>query len=334
MYWLGFRSASSWKLLVYSCVLLFGLSGQSVAQNLTLTSGSVGGGYFQIAAALSDYIKRENPEISSTVIPGGGWANVERLHTGLADIAVIENAQATLAWRGESPTGEKYDFRMMTAVRGPSIAQAFIPNSRNVASFEQIAEEKLPLRIATFEPAQLASQIAVAILEEYGISRENLESWGGQLIFTSLEEGFRMINDGIADMWFTGASGYPHPSAMELGTKETFRVLSISDEVATAVAQKYGASVGDVPANIYADSHGENEAYRSPFLVVGFAVRTSLDEDLVYRIKDALWKYRDEFREMHPQHALYGPEFAWQAVGEAPLHPGAERWYREKGFMD
>ena len=248
------------------------------------------------------------------------------------NIAVIENAQATLAWRGESPNNQTYDFRMLAAVRGPSVAQAIIPTSRNITSFEQIVEQKIPVRVATFEPAQLAAQMAVAILEEYGITREKLESWGGQLIFTSAEEGYRMINDGIADMWFTGASVYPHPSPIELGTKEPCRVLSVSKEVATAVAQQYGASVGEGPAGVYDDANGENESYWSPLLVVGFAVRTGLDEDLVYRITDALWKYREEFRQMHSQHAIYDQN-AWQGIGEAPLHPGAERWYREQGFM-
>lgn len=317
--------------------LVFGLvaswTAGAAAQNLTFTSGSVGGGYFQISAALADYIQRENPEITSTVIPGGGWANVERLDSGLADVAVLENAQATLAWRGESPTGEKYDFRMLTAVRGPSIAQATIPVSRGITSFEQIVAEKRPVRIATFETAQLAAQIAVAILEEYGITREALESWGGQLIHTSSEEGFRMVNDGIADMWFTGASAYPHPSAIELGTKEEFTLLPISEEVAKRVAARFGADVGEAPADIYADANGSNEAYWTTYLVVGFAVRTDMDDDLAYAIKDALWKHREEFRQMHPQHTLYGPEFAWRSVGEAPLHPGAERWFREQGFM-
>lgn len=321
------------KSIALSVMLMASTTGfaaaQQTEQHLTLVGGSVGGGYYQAAAALAEYIGQEIPGISTTVTPGGGWANVDRLETGDADIAVIENVLATLAWRGESPNAKKYDFRMLAAFRGPSIVQAFIPEDRGIESFEQIAEEQRPVRIATFERSQIVTPIALDILAEYGITEEKLSSWGGRLIFTSLSEGFRMINDGVADMWLTGGSFFPHHAAIELGTKQPFRLLPISEEVATTVAEKYGAKVGEVPAGIYEEANGTNEPYHSPMLVVAFAVRTDLDEDLVYKIKDALWKHREEFWSMHDQHKVYDIDFAAQNVGQAPLHPGAERWYAE-----
>jgi len=325
------RHSLSWllKCLSIPATLLALAAPPASAQQLTITTGSVGGQYFQLGAALGEYISAEIPEVSTTVIPGGGWANIDRLESGDADIAVVENVLSTLAIQGDSPTGKPYDFRMLAAVRGPSIVQAAIPKSRGITSFEQIAEEKRPLRIATFERAQIVTPIAIDVLAEYGITEEKLNSWGGQLIFTSTSEGYRMINDGVADMWITGGSFFPHPANIELGTREPFIVLPVSKEVADKVAAKYGASVGEVPAGIYKDSNGENEAYYSPMIILGFAVRTTLEDDLVYKIKDALWKHRDEFRALHDQHKLYTPEFAKTNIGKAPLHPGAERWYAE-----
>lgn len=316
-------------LLPAACIAFLG--GPAAAKDITITTGSVGGQYFQLGAALAEYIKREIPGVETTVIPGGGWANLDRMETGDADIGVIENVLSTLAHRGESPTGEAFDFRMIAAVRGPSIVQAAIPVDRGITSFEQIVEEKLPVRIATFERAQIVTPIALDVLAAYGITEEALREWGGQLIFTSSSEGYQMINDGVADMWITGGSFYPHPSNVELGTRSAFRILPVSEEVANAVAEKYGASVGEIPAGIYDDANGENEAYHSPMLILAFGVRTDMDDDLVYQIKDALWKHRDEFRAMHEQHELYDAEFAAKNVGTAPLHPGAVRWYREHG---
>jgi uncharacterized protein len=299
------------------------------AQQLDMVSGSVGGGYFKAAAALSGYVAEEYPDIKITVRPGAGWANIDQLDSGAADLAVIENVLSSLAFKGESPTGDKYDFRMLAAVRGPSVVQAFVPVDRGVESFEQIAREKMPLRIATFESAHIVTPIAMDVLAEYGITKEKLESWGGKLINTSLDEGFRMIGDGVADVWISGGSYYPHPAAIELGVKGEYRVLSLSDEVAEAVAKKYGLGIAEVPGDAYAKYNGLGETYKSPSLIVTFAVRTTLDDDVAYNIMDALWKHKDDFHALHAQHTVFELGFAQENVGLTPIHPGAQRWYDE-----
>lgn len=307
------------------------ISSPASAEQLKMVSGSVGGGYYQAAAVLSDYVTKEFPDIKINVMPGTTWANVDQMDAGQVDLAVIENTTSTLAWKGESPMGQKFDFRMLAAVRGPSVVQAFIPSNRDITSFEQIVKEKRPVRIATFERSQAVTPIALDVLEAYGITQESLESWGGQLIFTSINEGFQMIGDGVADMWITGGSFYPHPSAIELGVRGPFRLLPISQEVADSVAKKYGMAVGTVPAGVYDKDGGENVAYPSPVLILAFAARTSLSDDTVYKIMDALWKHRDEFRAVHAQHQVYDLPFAAKNVGEAPLHPGAAKWYADHG---
>ena len=88
------------------------------AEKLTLTAGSPGGGYFKAAAAFAEYIKADIPDTATTVIPGGGWANAERLDPAskLADIAVIENATATMAYQRHGP--ECQEIRLSYDCRG------------------------------------------------------------------------------------------------------------------------------------------------------------------------------------------------------------------------
>lgn len=319
---------------VVTAVLAMGVSNAQAA-DLTFTSGSPGGGYFKAAAAFAEAIKKEIPGTGTTVIPGGGWANVERLtpESKLADVAVMENVLATLAWTGETPTKKKYDFRMLGSFRGPSVAQAVIVKKLGLNSFEDIVAKKAPVRIAMFERAQLVTPIALDILSAYGITQKTLRGWGGSIVFTSQKEGIQMIMDGRADMWFTGGSFFPHPQYIKLGSKHAFKLLPISKKVAETVAEKYGAGVMEVEAGIYKDANGENDAYWSPNLILAFGVRTGLSDDLVYKMTDALAKHKEDFWKVHRQHRFYQPETAWQNVGKAPLHPGAEKWYKEKGYM-
>jgi uncharacterized protein len=312
-----------------------GLVHPASSADITFAAGSPGGGYFQAAAAFAEYLKAEIPNTSTTVMPGGGWANVERIapDSKQADVAVIENVLSTLAWQGETPTKKKYDFRMLAAVRGPSVAQAVIVKSTGIKSFDEIRDKKYPIRIAMFERNQIVTPVALDILAGYGLTEEKIRSFGGKVIYTSLDEGVRMINDGHADMWMTGGSFYPHPKYIQLGSKAPFLLLPIGKEVAAKVGAKYGAELMEVPGGIYKDANGENVPYQSPMMIIAFAVRKDLPDDLVYKMADILARNKEKFWKVHPQHEFYKPEVAWKNVGLAPLHPGAEKWYKEKGYM-
>lgn len=319
-----------------AALLAFGSAGSALAgESLTLTAGSPGGGYFKAAAAFAEYIKKDIPGTSTTVIPGGGWANIERLdpRAATADVAVLENALASMAWEGTGPTKKKYDFRMLAAFRQPGAAQAVILESVGIKSFDEIREKKYPIRIAMFERHQLATGQALAMLEAYGIGQKKINSWGGKVIFTSIAEGIRMMMDGQADMWFTGGSYFPHGKYIQLGAKKAFRLLPLSKEVAQKVAKQFGQEIMEVPADIYAGNNGKNDSYWSPATIVTFGVRTGLSDDLVYKMTAALANHQKEFWKVHRMHKYYRPEVAWQNVGTAPIHPGAAKFYKEKGYM-
>ena len=319
-----------------AAALLAGATGGAAsAQTVTIVGGSVGGAYFQIAAAFAEAIKAEIPGINTTVIPGGGWASVERLsaESKLADVAVVENALATLAIKGESPTKKKYDFRMIAAVRGPSYSQATTVARIGIKSFEEIRDKKYPIRIGMFERAQLVTPMALDILAGYGLTESVIRSFGGRITYGPMGQGVEAMMDGRSDMWLTGGSVFPHPRMIELGTKEKFLLLPISKEVATKVGKKYGVEAGQVPAGRYKGSGGEYESYWSPLLILGLAVRTDLPDELVYKMTAALAKQKEKYWAVHPQHKLYNPATAWRDIGGAPLHPGAEKWYREMGYL-
>lgn len=322
--------------LAAAATLALGTAGAALAgESVTFTAGSPGGGYFKAAAAFGEYIKSDIPGTSVTVIPGGGWANVERLDPAskAADVAVLENALASMAYEGTGPTGKKYDFRMLAAFRQPGAAQAVILDSVGIATFEELKKKKPPIRITMFERHQLATAQALGVLEAYGITVDDVNAWGGKVVFTSIGEAMRMLADGQADMWFTGGSYFPHPKYIQLGARHSFKLMPISKAVAADVGKKFGQDIMEVPADVYGNANGRNPAYWSPATILTFGVRTDMDEELVYQMAKALANHKEEFWNVHKMHKFYRPEVAWQNVGVAPLHPGAKRFYKEMGYM-
>ena len=58
-----------------------------------------------------------------------------------------------------------------------------------------------------------------------------------------------------------------------------------------------------------------------------------MPDDLVYAMTKALADNKSSFHEVHPQHKFYEPKVAWKNIGAVPLHPGAERYYKEMGYI-
>ena len=309
------------------------LGNSALAEKITLTAGSPGGGYFKAAAALAEYIKAEISGAETTVIPGGGWANIDRLESKLADVAVLTNPIVTMAYKGERPTGKKYDFRMLASFRGPSLAQAAMVADTGIKSWGDIKDKKFPIRITTLKPAQMVTTIAMELMAEEGITKAKIGSWGGKIIHTSQNDAIRMIHDGLADMFFIGGAFYPHHKYIQLGTKKKFRLIPFSKSAAQKVADKYGLEIQEVPAGVYNEHNGLNEAYWSPSLTVVFGVRKGLSDDFVYKMAKALAKHKEAFWQVNPHHKFYKPEVAWKNTGAAPLHPGAAKFYKEMGYM-
>ena len=77
----------------------------------------------------------------------------------------------------------------------------------------------------------------------------------------------------------------------------------------------------------------DNVAYWSMATALTFGVRTDLSNDVVYNIAKALANHKEEFWQVHKMHKFYQPEVAWKNIGSAPLHPGAAKFYKEKGYM-
>ena len=80
----------------------------SAQQSLEWVAGSLGGGWYTMAAGLSSLIKDENPDIQIRVVPGGGLANSTRVNRNTSPIGWGIDAFAASARRGEEPYKEAH----------------------------------------------------------------------------------------------------------------------------------------------------------------------------------------------------------------------------------
>jgi uncharacterized protein len=186
------------------------------------------------------------------------------------------------------------------------------------------------------------------VLEVHGFTDDDLREWGGTVgamehTATAAKERY---DRGELDAFFGDGSAYDF-SAWQWIAERGYRFLDIREENMQRLEQDYGLRRNVTPAGFLPGIERDLLALDDSHIVV--ACHERLDDELTYLLAKAIdqQKRRIEWEAIQvaypegadgkPTHgsSLTGPiERQWDArILGAPLHPGAERYYRELGVL-
>ena len=118
---------------------------------------------------------------------------------------------------------------------------------------------------------------------------------------------------------FTGAT--VHPVSSE----------PLDDAVLGQLKSKYGYTSSVVPAGMF-------KGLEKDVVTIGFPtcllVREDISSDVVYTLVKAIVENKEKIQSAYKSFKAFDPKTAWkpEKVGGVPLHPGAERYYKERGW--
>lgn len=144
------------------------------------------------------------------------------------------------------------------------------------------------------------------------------------------------FQDRKIDVWITVTTS-PSPSVSQLTLSNKIRLLSLDESKFDHPSwKKYISQPGRIMATIDPGAYGPNMVNTEPVLVtgavVGLAVRSDMDEDLVYNMMRAFWDHQEDAHAMASFMAkTINLENAVESLAH-PVHPGALRFYKEKGI--
>lgn len=167
------------------------------------------------------------------------------------------------------------------------------------------------------------------MLNEYGITFDDIKDWGGKIYNNNFNDVSDMAKDGQVDMvvWLGPGEAW---FLTELSANVPLRWLPVSEAAAEAVNRKHMLYTGEFPAAMFKGMMGRNT--RTVGTWMSLIVREDMSDDTAYELTRALCEGREDVITACPQWATFTPETAWNGMPH-PLHPGAERYYREKGYM-
>jgi len=198
-----------------------------------------------------------------------------------------------------------------------------------ITSLKDIKARKIPARLYTLPVGSLGEFAARQLLGDYGISYADLKSAGGAATHVGYKVIVDAMKDGHGDLLIAVITP-KHPSITEIATFSDVKFLPLEPERIKGLAP-LGYTPQTLPANTF-----KNQAQAVP--TVGFPTvlitNKDLPEPVAYTVTKTLLENKEALVRGHAGLAAFDPKTAWteENVG-LPLHPGAARAYREKGWM-
>lgn len=324
--------------LFTAAALSFGALGAASAEpvNLKMASFSVGGSWYIYATTIADLATKALPEGSTVeVLPfQGGVGNPILVSRGKADMGLSFSALSNWAYNGKITFKEKQpNIRALVGgLNTPHRLGIVARKGSGITSLQDIKDKKMAVRLVTVQIGGAGEALARMALESYGMTYDDLEKWGGRVTHVDLPVAIQQMRDGQADL-FIHNIGYRQPDVTELALGGHIDFVALGDAQRKMLAEKYGLQPGLV---ISPDEFsGVKADVPSVGYPTGVIANKDMSEDVAYAITKAICENPEALAAAHASLKAFDPHKAGDPLrnGGVPLHPGAEKYYREKGWM-
>ncbi|MGI9353055.1 MAG: TAXI family TRAP transporter solute-binding subunit [Rhizobiaceae bacterium] len=299
---------------------------QAQQQFISIGTGGVTGVYYPTGGAICRLVNKNRKEHGircSAESTGGSIYNINTIRAGELEFGVAQSDWQHHAYNGTSKFAEQGKFEKLRAVFSVHPEPVTII-ARGDAGISNITDVK-GKRLNIGNPGSGTRGTWEVLEGALGWERSDLKIAAEM---KSAETGQAVCDNKIdAYFWLVG-----HPSALtqeSLASCDAKLVNATGPEIDKLVADNPFYRVATIPAGMY------NNAEDITTFGVGATFVSSADvpDDVVYTVVKAVFENFDDFKGLHPAFANLKPEEMIADSLSAPLHPGAEKYYKEKGWM-
>jgi len=310
------------KIFAIALCLVLATSVFAQQRFLTIATGGTAGTYFPLGGALADIWNKNIPKMNATAqSTGASIANINLLKGGNVDVIFTQNDVANYSYNGtELLKDQAYkDLRGMVCLYNETI-QLVALESSGIKTLADLKGKRVSVGAAGSGTEANARQI----LEAAGLTYNDIK-----VQYLSFGESASNMKDGNIDAAFNTA-GVPTAAIQDLSVSKKMILVPIDKEVAAKLMQKYPFyAVQVIPANTY---QGQSQAVTTVAVKSMLAVSSKMPADLVYELLQTMFSNTDRLIAAHAQGKNVKLETALEGMS-IPLHPGAEKFYKEKGVL-
>lgn len=290
-----------------------------------IATGGTGGTYYPLGGMLAQLISNtaELPDtkLSATAETGNASvANAQLLGRGEIESAFAAADILDAAFKGVNQfEGEALENLRAIGALYPETVQLVVRADSGIATFEDLKGKS----ISSGSPGSGQWQLLGDLLVAHGMTREDVSE-----DYSSFAQSVDKIKDGNLDASLITA-GLPTSSVTDLANGHDVRIVPLNGPAIAKLqeTQPYYANAL-IPAGSYkgVDADVETLAVRAIW-----ATHADVSEDIVYAVTKALYENTETLGNVHPMGKQISLDKALESVS-IPVHPGAEKYYAEKGI--
>ncbi len=299
-----------------------GWPAQAQVKFFRIGTGGTSGTYYPVGGLIANAISDAQVNVSA-VASNGSIANVNGIVGGSMESGFSQADVTTWAYTGTGIYQGKPKVEELRAIANlyPETIHIVVKKGLGLKSISDLKGK----RISIDEPGSGTIVNAKTILAAYGIK-------DGDYKAENLKQGpsAEKLKDSSLDAFFVTA-GHPVAAISELATTAGIDLLPIDGAASDKLRADYKFFASDdIPDGVYKDVKG----VKTISVGAQWVTSAKIDADLVYAITKGLWsdKARAALDGGHAKGKSITKETALVGLG-IPLHPGAERFYKEAGLL-
>jgi len=305
----------------------FSLEAFAQEKFVTIGTGGQTGVYYQVGGAICRLVNRGTKDhgIKCTHTTGGSVANINGIRAGDLDMGVAQSDWQYHAYNGSAPEqfpdGAFKELRAVFSVH-PEPFTVLARKDANISKFEDLKGK----RVNVGNPGSGQRGTMEVVMKQYGWSMDDFKL-ASEL--KSSEQAQALCDNKIDAIVFT--VGHPNGSIKEATTSCEANLVTVDGPIIQKLASDNDYyAMTTIPGGMYTGTDADTTTFG---VGATFVASTKTDEETVYQMVKAVFDNFSRFKKLHP--AFGNLEESKMIVNNlsAPLHDGAVRYYKEKGWM-
>ncbi|BBK31725.1 hypothetical protein EDC65_0529 [Stella humosa] len=316
------------SLLLAGIGAAMGIAGPASAQTIEFVAGQLGGGWYTMSSGMAKMMQDKNPGLTIKVVPGGGTANPSKIQQGQSQLGMGLDIFSKMAREGTGVyAGRKHDKVVMIGQSFSDNYVHFIKAQNAPYTFEDVFKQK-NVKIGVTKAGSSDEMTYRFVMEEYGQSYDKLRANGWKIVQGDYNELASSYKDGQVDYVFL-VLGIPGAAVIDMGTGRKGELMTWPKTLSDTLVSKYGYSPATFPKATYPSF--QNADVSAILMATTLMASSDLSDDIAYKVAKTLCENTAELPKIHASMDVYKCETAVK-IQPVPVHPGAMKYYKEKGF--
>lgn len=309
---------------VFEFFLVIGMTSlvSAADERMAIGTASTGGTWYPLGGGIANMINKYIKGYYAAAYPSG--ASIENIRAIVKKRDALALSMPDTAYQAFNGL-EIFEGKPAKQLRGlmatyPIDIQFFAPTDSNIKTIGDLKGKK----VAVGAPGSGTEAMARYVLKVYSMTYDDIKEQ-----FLSSTETVEALKDGNIDAGIV-TLGTPAPALMDLATQRDIHFLDIEPEIAEKINKDFPAYFPSIiPAGTY---KGQDSPHHTLSWMGLFVVNQDMSDQLAYDILQATFDHKEELDTIHSQFKSMSLENAVKGM-PIPFHPGAKKFYQEKGLI-